>query len=70
MKRAIALSFCLAAGAGLFMGCASDEGPGITSPNKTGSLNVAQAGAQDFALFRSIVEKGEVPAPDTLDAVG
>lgn len=70
MKRAIAFFFCLTAGAGLSAGCAADEAPSTTAPNKSGSLNVAQAGAQDFALFRSIVENGEVPAPDTLDPVG
>jgi Ca-activated chloride channel family protein len=70
MKKAIAFLLGLAATAGLSGGCAADSSQGTTTPGKTGSLNVAQAGAQDFALFRSIVEQGEVPAPDTLDPVG
>jgi Ca-activated chloride channel family protein len=70
MKRSIALFMCLTAVAGISAGCASDSTPSSTAPGNTGSLNVAQAGAQDFALFRSIIEKGEVPAPDTLDPVG
>ncbi|HLM73044.1 MAG TPA: hypothetical protein VK459_10145 [Polyangiaceae bacterium] len=70
MKQTIGLLLCLTAAAGLSVGCASSEAPSQNAPDKTGSLNVAQAGAQDFALFRSIVEKGEVPAPDTLDPVG
>ena len=35
-----------------------------------GFAGLAQAGAQDFGLFRSILEAGEVPAPGTLDDVG
>jgi Ca-activated chloride channel family protein len=70
MKQTIGLLFCLTAAAGLSVGCASSEAPSQNAPDKTGSLNVAQAGAQDFALFRSIVESGEVPTPDTLDPVG
>lgn len=68
MKRAIALFFSAASAAALLPACASDSVE--TSPGLSGSLNVAQAGAQDFALFRSIVEQGGVPAPDTLDPVG
>jgi Ca-activated chloride channel family protein len=47
--------------------CGSDESDG---PTANGSLNVAQGGPQDFALFRKLVEEGEVPAPDTLEELG
>ena len=36
----------------------------------TGGAGVGQSGAQDFGRFRSIIDGGEVPAPNTLDAVG
>ena len=49
-------------------GCAGEEA--MVAPGGTGSTNVSQGGAQDFALFRSIVNAGEVPSPDTLDAIG
>jgi Ca-activated chloride channel homolog len=49
-------------------GCSEDSD--VSDPSKSGSLNVSMGGAQDFALFRSLVEQGEVPAPGTLDAVG
>lgn len=70
MKRTIALLLGLTAAVGTAGGCAADSATGSERPNKTGSLNVAQAGAQDFALFRSIVEQGLIPTPDTLDPVG
>lgn len=40
---------------------------GAAPPGNTG---VSQAGAQDFGLFREILERGEIPAPETLDAMG
>ncbi len=43
--------------------------PGPTAPSP-GSIGVGQSGAQDFGLFRQILENGEIPAPDTLDDVG
>jgi Ca-activated chloride channel family protein len=39
-----------------------DKGPGATG--------ITQGGAQDFGLFRQILEAGEIPAPDTLDDMG
>lgn len=36
----------------------------------SGSRGVTQGGPQDIALFREIVARGEVPAPETLDPVG
>ncbi|MBK8254448.1 MAG: hypothetical protein IPK82_17490 [Polyangiaceae bacterium] len=55
----------------LAAGCAGSEALDngqIDTPG--GSVNVVQGGAQDIALFRSIVEQGQVPTPDTLDPVG
>jgi Ca-activated chloride channel family protein len=56
--------------AGAHGGCASDAAldPDIAGP--TGSRGVTQGGAQDIAYFRSIVERGEVPQPDTIEPVG
>lgn len=35
-----------------------------------GSRTVTQGGAQDIGYFRSIVDEGEVPRPDTIEPVG
>jgi Ca-activated chloride channel family protein len=47
---------------------------GTTSGGTTeipgGVPGVGQGGAQDFGLFRGIVEAGQVPAPEALDDVG
>ncbi|RLB45614.1 MAG: hypothetical protein DRJ42_29535 [Deltaproteobacteria bacterium] len=43
--------------------------PGVDEP-VTGSRTVSQGGPQDIAVFRGIVARGEVPAPETLDPVG
>lgn len=57
----------LTAGLGL-LGCGAEEaGLSATPPS---SRNVTQGGARDFARFRSLVMRGEVPSPDTLDEVG
>ncbi len=48
---------------------AGDDSARATA-NNGGGAGVGQSGAQDFGRFRSIVESGEVPAPNTLDAVG
>lgn len=48
---------------------ASSVEPGPVN-TATASRGVTQGGAQDIGRFRSIVEQGEVPAPDTLDPVG
>ena len=53
-------------------GCASDsdsEASTLAGAEPRGA-GVGQAGAQDFGQFRGIVENGEIPAPNTLDAVG
>jgi Ca-activated chloride channel family protein len=49
-------------------GCASDVG-GFGGSGFDGS-GVGQGGAQDFGLFRQILESGEIPGPETIDDVG
>lgn len=49
---------------------ASACGDSGVEPAPTGSRHITQGGAQDIALFRSIVARGQVPAPETLDDVG
>jgi Ca-activated chloride channel homolog len=55
-------------------GCSSSEdaaGADYAAPQGPGgSVGVSQGGAQDFGLFRQILENGEIPAPSTLDDVG
>lgn len=47
---------------------AADSGGGV--PQGPGASGVAPAGAQDFGLFRRILEQGQIPHPDTLDPLG
>jgi Ca-activated chloride channel homolog len=49
-------------------GCAADDAADAQRPQ--GSVGVTQAGAQDAAQFRSLIEDGSVPKPDVLDQVG
>lgn len=35
-----------------------------------GGAGITQAGAQDFGLFRQILEAGQIPAPSTIDDLG
>lgn len=58
----------LALATGGTMGC-GDSGEGAAATPE-GSHHITQGGAQDIALFRSIVDRGEVPDPSTLDPVG
>lgn len=56
-------------------GCASDDSSdSFASPSSAqggpGAVGVSQGGAQDFGLFRQILERGEIPGPETLDDVG
>jgi Ca-activated chloride channel family protein len=48
----------------------ANEGASDSSARRGGSRGVVQAGPQDIAFFRSLVEAGEVPAPSLLDQVG
>ena len=61
MSAALAFSACGGAG--------DDSGFSGTNPTP-GATGVGQGGAQDFGLFRQILEDGEVPSPDTLDDMG
>lgn len=49
---------------------AGAAGTGTPATGANGSRSVTQGGPQDIALFREIVARGEVPDPETLDAVG
>ncbi len=52
-------------------GCSSGDSTSSLGPEgPTGSRSVTQGGAQDIAYFRSIVGRGEVPRPDTIEPVG
>lgn len=82
IRRNPTLTLLLALGA---LGCGDDAGlasgggggdvPGAApAPTTTtagpGATGVGQIGAQDFGLFRQILDDGMIPAPGTLDAVG
>ena len=58
----------------LLAGCGSDSRGDLSGENYGGGeprgSGVGQSGAQDFGRFRGIIEDGELPAPNTLDAVG
>jgi Ca-activated chloride channel homolog len=49
---------------------AMDPNGGTNQASGAGSAGLAQAGAQDFGLFRQILDQGDVPAPGTLDDLG
>ena len=49
------------------MACGSTDHAGTSAG---GTRHITQGGAQDIAHFRSIVARGEVPSPETLDEVG
>ncbi|MEK6608611.1 MAG: VWA domain-containing protein [Myxococcota bacterium] len=49
---------------------AEAEGEGEAEAESEGGSSVGFAGAQDFGLFRAIVEDGGIPAPSTLDSAG
>lgn len=56
----------------LLFGCAdsgTDSG-GATVPAGPGAVGISQGGAQDFGLFRKILEAGNIPGPETLDDLG
>jgi Ca-activated chloride channel family protein len=73
VRSNIVYSFGLCA---LALGCSTgggatlDVGEGGDDNTPGGSVNVSQGGAQDIALFRSLVQAGQVPSPETLDPVG
>lgn len=49
---------------------ASGEAGAPAAPDPGGSVGVSFGGAQDFGLFRQILEDGQIPAPNTLDDIG
>lgn len=54
-------------------GCSSDDESGMGGDGGTlgpGATGVTQGGAQDFGLFRKILEEGGIPGPDTIEDVG
>ncbi|MBK9259742.1 MAG: VWA domain-containing protein [Polyangiaceae bacterium] len=59
---ALTLAGCAADSASQNGGAPVDPGPGSTG--------ISQAGAQDFGLFRQILDDGKIPGPDTLDDLG
>jgi Ca-activated chloride channel family protein len=65
-------TLALTIGAALALTGCGDEGGssdgGASAP--PGATGVTQGGAQDFGLFRQILENGGVPGPDTIDDVG
>lgn len=66
MKKLVMVSAMLALGA-----CSSGSSEAVDPTiGPTGSRGVTQGGAQDIAYFRTIVERGEVPRPDTIEPVG
>ncbi len=54
------------------LGCADsgDATLGLAGPPSTGTRGVTQGGAQDIAVFRAAVGRGEVPASSTLEPTG
>ena len=54
----------------LVVGGCADMGAASESPGGGGGGNVSFGGAQDMGQFRAMLERGEVPGPNTLDANG
>ena len=52
----------------IFFGACADSA--ATDSGSPGSVGLGQGGAQDFGLFRQILEDGELPHPDVLDDIG
>ncbi|MCA9541344.1 MAG: VWA domain-containing protein [Myxococcales bacterium] len=67
---AVALSAALATGCSDSASDASAGAGDWAGQPAPGATGVAPAGAQDFGLFRQILEAGQIPHPSTLDAVG
>ncbi|WP_437875805.1 hypothetical protein [Sorangium sp. So ce513] len=63
--KLVSLGLCAAA-----VGCGAEDSSVVGGGVPTGSVNVAQGGAQDISQFRAIVKAGKVPTLDTLDPVG
>ncbi|MBX2798885.1 MAG: VWA domain-containing protein [Myxococcales bacterium] len=59
-------------GLALLVGCGGGDSasPRADSSSGGGLSGVGQGGAQDFGLFRQILDDGGIPGPETLDDVG
>ncbi|MBI4956549.1 MAG: VWA domain-containing protein [Myxococcales bacterium] len=51
-------------------GCSGGDSGAGGVPAGHGNVGVTQGGAQDFGLFRQILDQGGIPGPETLDDVG
>lgn len=67
-RRTLTIGLACAA----LVGCGADgyDGSVESTAEPRTSTGVGQSGAQDFGRFRGIIEDGQLPAPNTLDAVG
>ncbi|HSN98331.1 MAG TPA: VWA domain-containing protein [Candidatus Nanopelagicales bacterium] len=75
-KKILTVPFLLTFAAAALVGCGSSEsldgasGGEAIAPQEPGSTGISQGGAQDFGLFRQILEDGGIPGPSTLDDLG
>jgi Ca-activated chloride channel family protein len=66
---AVSLAVLLVPCAALLGACSLGDPAGDVGPVPPGG-NVGFGGAQDIGVFRNILEEGEIPGPNTLDAAG
>jgi len=66
----IAIASITLIGMGCGAGMADTSGDYYSNSNTTGWNNIGTSGAQDIGQFRSILEMGDIPAANTLDANG
>ncbi len=55
---------------GFAVPASSDSVTVANNPGSGGSVGLSQGGAQDFGLFRKILEDGGLPGPETIDDLG
>jgi len=68
IMRQLEIALCVLA---LALASACGDSEASTSATEgPGSVGLGQGGAQDFGLFRQILEAGEIPHPDVLDDIG
>jgi len=72
MSRISKALFAISISSVALIGCgSSDSAPSVgASDPGPGASGISQGGAQDFGLFRQILEAGEIPGPDALDDLG
>jgi Ca-activated chloride channel homolog len=68
----ILLLCCVAASLAACGDDTSSDSGATTGPQEVpgGVAGVGQGGAQDFGLFRAIVDAGQIPSPDAIDDIG